>query len=254
MQEIHKVKYKTMKLSNATVAIILLSFLLTSCDKDELCKGGNNVIETNTLSVPSFRGIDFKIAGNVNISQGNTQEVSVTGDANIIENIDTDISGGVWDIDFGSDCFDHYDLTVNITTPNIEELVLSGSGNITLNNFTGQGDLSLEISGSGKINLDEFVGCEDLSIKINGSGTIHTNSEFPDLKNIDIRISGSGDYEGFPISTDECNINISGSGNCEVFVRERLDVKISGSGNVFYKGSPTVSTDISSSGSVIDAN
>jgi hypothetical protein len=161
-----------MKLPNAIVAIMLFSLLWASCDKDELCINGNNNIETKTLSVSTFTGIDFAIAGDVIISQGNTREVSVTGDANVIGNIDTDVSGGLWDIDFGRDCFDHYELTVNITTPDIEEVILSGAGNITLNNFTDQGALSLDISGSGKIYLDEFDGCEDLSIDISGSGSI----------------------------------------------------------------------------------
>ena len=213
-----QLKYKIMKLSNAIVTIMLFSFLLTSCEKDELCMDGNRNIETKILSVTTFTGVDFAIAGDVIISQGNTQEVSVTGDANVIGNIETDVSGGVWDIDFGRDCFDSYELTVNITMPDIEKVILRGAGDITLNNFTDQEDLSLEIPGSGKIYLDEFGGCEDLSIKISGSGTIRANSEFPELKKLDIKISGSGDYDGFPISTDECDINLSGSGNCEVFV------------------------------------
>ena len=233
---------------------MLFSFLLISCEKDENCRDGNGNIETRILSVGTFTGIDFAIAGDVIISQGSPQQVSVTGDANVISNIETDVSGGVWDIDFGRDCFDYYDLTVNITVPDLEEAFLSGAGNITLNNFTGQGNLSLRIPGSGKIYLNEFEGCENLSLNISGSGTVRANSEFPDLKTLDIRISGAGNYEGFPISTDECDINLSGSGDCEVFVRDRLSVKISGSGNVFYKGNPTVSTDITGSGTVVDAN
>lgn len=249
-----QIKFTIMKFLNTIAAIILVTFLLTSCSKDYNCSDGSGNVATKVLSLPSFTGIDFQIAGDVIITQGSTQEVSVSGNANVIKEIKTRVSDGVWDIDFGSECFDRYELIVNITTPDIEKVFLSGAGNITINNFSNQSDLSLNISGSGTINIGEFSGCENLSINISGHGTIEGDSEFTELKKLDIGISGSGDYNGFPIRTDECDINLSGSGNCEVFVRERLDVNISGSGNVYYEGNPSLTMNISGSGRVVNSN
>ena len=243
-----------MKFLNVFMAFILVSFLLTSCSSDYNCTDGQGSVATKVLSVPSFNGIDFQIAGDVVITQGSKQEVSVTGNANVIRNIKTRVSDGVWDINFGKKCFDHYELIVNITTPDIEKVFLSGTGVITINNFSDQSDLNLIVSGSGRINIGAFSGCENLSINISGHGDILADSEFTSLKNLDIVISGSGDYKGFPISTDECDINLSGSGNCEVFVREKLDVKISGSGNVYYEGNPSLTMNISGAGNVVNAN
>ena len=67
-------------------------------------------------------------------------------------------------------------------------------------------------------------------------------------------VSGSGNIFAFNLESNDQEVRISGSGNCEVFVRDLLEVDISGSGNVFYKGNPSVSTNISGSGNVIEAN
>ena len=243
---------KNLKLIAVNLFVFVL--FLTSCGKDKICLNGSGPIITKTLSIPAFKGIDFAIAGNVIITQGTSQSVTAIGHANIINKIDNDVSGDIWDVNFGRDCFDNYDLTINITVPDIDEIAISGAGNITVGSFENQDNLSLKISGSGEITFDSFSGCEDLSVNISGNGTVSGKSEFPDLKTMDIKISGSGDYRGFPVSMDNCDINFSGSGTCEVYVRKKMDVNISGSGTVYYKGNPTITTNITGSGSLVNAN
>jgi hypothetical protein len=48
----------------------------------------------------------------------------------------------------------------------------------------------------------------------------------------------------------DCTIRISGSGNCEVNVVNNLFVQVSGVGDIFYKGSPTLTSDISGVGNI----
>lgn len=241
------------KLSFAGLLLAGLTF--TSCDKDNNCKSGSGTTTTRNLTLPSISEIDFQLAGEVIITQGVTQAIVVTGDENVVNDIDTDVDNGVWNIDFEKDCYDNYDLTIFITVPSINEVELSGSGNITLNDFEGQqNNLSLDISGSGSIFLSAFNGLQNMSVEISGSGNILASADIPTLKTLDIKISGSGSYDGFSIASDDCDINIPGSGNCKVTVNNNLDVKIGGSGNVYYKGYPTITTNISGSGAVIDAN
>jgi len=237
-----------------SVNLLVFALFLTSCDKDDNCPNGTGSIDTISLSLSTFNAINFAIAGNVNITQGTSQSVTLTGHSSIINKIDNEVSGGVWRIDFGRDCFSNYDLIINIVVPNIEDITMSGAGNIAVGSFENQNDLSLNLSGSGAIVTDAFGGCEHLSVNLSGSGTIRGESEFPDLKTTDINISGSGNYRGFPVSMDECDVNISGSGNCELSVRQKLDVRISGSGTVSYRGNPVITTNITGSGSVVDAN
>jgi hypothetical protein len=71
---------------------------------------------------------------------------------------------------------------------------------------------------------------------------------------LDINITGTGNVNAFDLEVEECTIQISGSGNCEVHVNNMLDVYVSGAGNVFYKGNPTIASEISGVGNVTDVN
>lgn len=236
------------------LAILFTSLFLAACNKENTCIHGQGAITTKTLSVAGFTGIDLAGASNVTISQGATQQVIATGHPNIIDLVDTDVSNNIWSITLKDGCYKNYELSFEITVPNIKDIDISGSGNIIVNDFSNQGDLAIDISGSGEITLNAFDGAENLSVDISGSGSVEGNADFSDLKTLDISINGSGNYIGFPIQTDNCEVNISGSGNCSVYVRDMLDVKISGSGNVLYKGNPIITSKITGSGSVINAN
>ena len=233
----------------------IIAIILFSCDLFEDCIDGKGNITTKTLALSSFEGIDFGIAGDVILLQGNVQSVLATGHPNIISNLKKKIvSGNIWVIEFEEDCYDKYELTLHITVPNISDISLSGSGTIILNDFIDQNNLSLDISGSGDIDINTFSGTEKLTVDISGSGKITGNTELLDLSKLFINISGSGDYNGFPVKTDDCNINISGSGNCYVNVTNNLDINISGSGNIYYKGNPTININNSGSGNIINSN
>ena len=68
--------------------------------------------------------------------------------------------------------------------------------------------------------------------------------------NLDIYITGTGNVDAYDMVVDDCNIQISGAGNCEVHVINKLDVTISGVGNVWYRGTPTVTTNVSGVGNI----
>ncbi len=67
---------------------------------------------------------------------------------------------------------------------------------------------------------------------------------------LDIYITGTGNVDAFDMVMDDCNIQISGAGNCEVHVIDNLDIVISGVGNIRYRGNPTVTTDVSGVGDI----
>ena len=236
------------------VSLFIIACAMISCQKDSISISGQGSIASKTLSISDFSGIDLAEAGNVVVSQGAIQEVVATGHTNIIDRIRKEVSGDTWKIDFEKGRYKDYELTINITVPNLKSISLSGSGHITVNDFIDQSELDIDLSGSGQIDLYRFTGPKNMDVDISGSGTITGNSEIPLLQNANIKISGSGRYDGFPIMSDDCKIKMSGSGNCNVSVRNTLDVTISGSGTVYYRGNPTVMDHTNSAGHIIDAN
>ncbi len=241
---------KTIK--TLTVAAITASIFLTSCDK--ACIKGSGTVTTETLTIAAFTGVELGGAFDVNVSQGATQQVTVTGHQNIIDKLEIDVHSGLCEIRLEDGCYKDYDMTFDITVPEIEKVYLSGSGAININDFVDQNDLDVRISGSGDIFLNEFDGCENLTLTVSGSGDIFANDDLIDVTDLNINISGSGTYDGYAIERDDCDSNVAGSGECKVSARNNLNVTISGSGDVYYRGNPTISTNISGSGNIINAN
>jgi hypothetical protein len=68
---------------------------------------------------------------------------------------------------------------------------------------------------------------------------------------LDINITGVGNVDAYDMPVNQCNIRISGTGNCQVHVNDHLDVVVSGVGNIWYRGNPTVDTEISGVGNVV---
>lgn len=201
---------------------------------------------TKTLNVSSFSTLECSMAADVEITQGSSQTVTVMGQENIIELIQTEVSDGKWRIKLPKGSWaDYENLKFKITMKDIRGLGLSGSGSITTTNKINTDDLQLGLSGSGKITVEadaEYVDCG-----ISGSGNIYLKGR---AKELNIGTSGSGDLKAQDFAVEKVKIGISGSGDCVVNVSESLDAGIAGSGSVRYKGRPKIKSSVSGSGSV----
>lgn len=239
-----------------TLFLLFLSgtLLFSSCFRDVFCVEGKGELITEEFVLDDFIGIDLEESGNVTIIQGEEQKVVVTAHENILDRLKTRVEGGIWDINLGRQCFDQLQLDIEITVPVIEEVHISGSGNITVGDFTQSEDLELSILGSGDIDLGRFTGVRNLEVKISGSGEINANEEFPNIEKVDFNISGSGLFDGYDLVTKELDARISGSGDIYTTVTEKITIRISGSGDLHYKGNPLIDANITGSGQIIDEN
>ncbi len=229
-----------------TAFVCLLS--LASCERVLDCEDGDGALVTEELVLDEFHSIALSDNLDVVIQQGETQKVEVKGYANLIEDIQTEVDNNEWKIKMTPGCYDDLeDMQIFITIPDIENIKITGSGDVTLENLVEVDRLDFKTTGSGDIECDCVLNVEDLNIKITGSGDVSLTGNTP---NQEIEIMGSGDVENFEMISDDTSVNISGSGSAEVFVNNHLDVRITGSGDVEYKGNPTISTDITGSGSV----
>jgi hypothetical protein len=238
-----------------TIIAYLLSFTLlatASCSNDDI--DGVGPVITEELQLTSFKNIDFQIAGTVTIQQGQEQQVLITSQANIIEGLNTNIYNDTWEISFGNSNYTYDRMEILITLPNISRVTLAGSGSMTVGAFENQTDLEFALLGSGNITIEQLIGVNNVTVDLSGSGTVTVVRESSLLEDLEVSISGSGNFMGFSLPTQNCRTTITGSGNTEISVNERLDAIISGSGSILYRGQPQVSLDITGSGRVVDSN
>lgn len=231
------------------LAILITVFTLPSCDFINMeTIDGNGHIATETRNISSAEEIEAHSFFDVVIVNGSTPSIKIEADDNLIPYIVTNNEGGKLVIRTK----DHVGLKsdnkikVYVTTNRVEEISLSGSGNVTSNDkLTGGDQLKLHISGSGDIKLS--VNTPRVEAGISGSGSIELNGETKDSK---ITITGSGDYKAQELQAENADVHITGNGNVNVSASVKLIVHITGSGDVYYKGSPSLEQHITGSGSI----
>jgi hypothetical protein len=200
-------------------------------------------------NVRDFTKVSFGVAGNLYISIGKEFSVELEGDKSLLDEIETEVSGGRLVIKKDNWRWNNNDkVTVYITMPELTGLGVSGSGKAEIKDPVTTGDLDLSVSGSGKL-YTNTVDVDNLDCSISGSGDIYVGAEGT-ADNVEISISGSGGYSGDLLKIDSAEISISGSGNCSCNVTGSLEARVSGSGSVSYLGNPKIDARISGSGKV----
>ncbi|MDP4283670.1 MAG: head GIN domain-containing protein [Bacteroidota bacterium] len=232
------------------LSILFLSIALmagfTSCKKVV----GEGPAVTETRGTGNFTSVASSISANVYYKQDPVYKVEITAQQNILNVIETNIVGNELLIKFrnGVRVKSHENIVVNVSSPMINGLRLSGSGNLIASDSISSGSMSLTLSGSGNINLHSLV-ATSLDANISGSGNITISNG--SLNTGSFRISGSGNIDAMNVPASSITTTTSGSGEMRVNASQNLDVTISGSGSVYYKGTPGVNTHISGSGKVM---
>lgn len=200
---------------------------MSSCFVDRIVGSGRIISENRIMSNTNFTEIRVEGSMNVNIVQGDTVKIVAKDFENILSSLETRVVGNTLVIDYQ----DHTWISnsageITVTMPKLSNVEMSGSGDIgTVGNFRFD-DLNLLISGSGNFS---FTGS---------------------AKNMNAKISGSGNIRAFNMPTENATVKISGSGDMQVNVTRKLDATISGSGDIIYKGAPSVNSRVTGSGRV----
>lgn len=202
-----------------------LLLVFSSCTKTITGEGPS---ATEIRQVVSFNKIRLNGSGNIEIVQGNTQQVTITGYSNLLEIYQSVVKDGELSLGFERRKNIRNDnIKTKIEIPDLQSVNINGSGDVVINGFLQGTSLNAQINGSGRIRISSSA-FNSMTCHINGSGDIFAAA--------------------IPAKTSEATI--SGSGFIELNCTQQLKIRISGSGTVDYYGSPPA-TDISISGSGI---
>jgi len=255
--------------SSITICIALILFA-TACEGPLVipCEKGESSTITETRNIQDFKQLIIELPANIHLSQDSVFSLEIDAQENILEIIETSLTGDILEITSDRCLRNHDPITIRISMPEVTMIDVKGSGDVISQDRFTTDNLDLKIVGSGDIHLNADV--QFLNARILGSGDMHIDINATDIdskvtgsgnielsgqsENHNIDIDGHGDVHAFDATTNQADVNIRGSGTAELFVTSTLDVKITGSGDVFYKGNPLVDADISGSGNVVDAN
>lgn len=232
-------------------ALLLIGFSLgiSSCNFiSDRRINGNGVSSSQERSVGDFHSIKASGSMDVILTQGPVNVLKIEADENLLQYIETRNDGGTVEIYTR----DGYDLDaksgfkVFATSPDYQEVTVSGSGKITSNGkITSADELNTGVSGSGDILIE--VDAPSIRTHISGSGSSTIKGT---TKDFSANISGSGNVHCYDLMSENTEIDIAGAGDAEVYASKSLDVDIAGAGDVRYKGNPTIKQSIAGSGNI----
>jgi hypothetical protein len=231
-------------------SLLLVLLVSTGCGQfglwhHSVVKGSGTIV-TEERSVAEFDHVSVGGSGHLTIVQGDQEALTITADDNLLEMIESSVSGqrlriGPANVSLRPTQQILYTLHVK----DLRQLDLSGSLSAVIDALTTE-SITLRISGSGKIEIPQLA-TRQCDSQISGSGRVELAGEADSLR---LHVSGSGDYLAGDLLSKMAEIRISGSGDATLWVSERLDASISGSGTVSYFGNPSTSQSVSGSGKI----
>jgi hypothetical protein len=209
---------------------------------------GNGNITTVSNNARGYTGISVSGSIDVYVRTDSAQSVKVTTDDNLQEYIDISEDGGKLRIKVKG----NYNLKptsgikVYVAGPDFRNLSASGACDLfTEGRVTGSGSVSISLSGACDADLD--LNAPRISGNLSGAGSLTLKGETRDLE---LDGSGSSSFKCLGLMSENVDVDITGSGDAEVFASVKLDVSVTGSGSVKYKGNASVSQRVTGSGSV----
>ncbi len=238
-----------MKHKNLTFLLLLLPLFFSSCIFSPSVKGNGNVVE-ETRTVEPFSEIKVSRGMNVYISQGEQTQVLVKADENLLEAIETEVSGEKLTVTTNSNIRKASSKKVYVTTPHLR--AIKSSSGAAVFSVTEINTNQLELSASAGSNMK-------LDIKTDESRASASAGANITLKGISYKFYGKAssgsNIKAEGLKTQNSETKVSSGANIWVSVDQSLEGNASSGGNIFYYGDP-INTNInkSSGGNVHKTN
>ena len=211
--------------------VIFSAFIFNACqdssvEHNTIVGSGNIVSEIRSIS--DCTGIEIISAGNVYLTQDTTQLIRIEADDNIISDVITREENGILLTGLTNKSYSNITLKIYVSLKAIQELSVTGAGNIECTKAIQVDNLYSVINGAGNINLE---------------GTANS---------FECIINGAGNVNAKDFIVKNCMANVNGAGNCSVNVTGNLKAVVTGVGSIFYYGNPiNVTSSVTGIGQII---
>ena len=159
------------------------------------------------VAVPGFRSIQLRGGGEVTVRPGPVQRVTITDGSSQFTTFRVHRSGQLRINACEGNCPRHYRLRIEIQSPRVPDLAVSGGGTIrTAGGFGREDDLAVAVNGGGSIDA-RAVAAANVTAAVNGGGRIAVHPR----RSLQAAVSGGGEvrYLGNP----QVSMAVNGGGS-----------------------------------------
>jgi hypothetical protein len=196
-----------LRLTGVGVAVVLAATAvlgvraLTADSEDAV---GSGIAADSVRSLPTFSGVTLKAANDVRIHVGRAQRVTVYGDDNLLELVTTRVENGQLVIGARRGFMTTTPMRVDVSTPTLDTITLTGSGVMRAEGSTPQAVATL--AGAGRLQLAPLIARHVVAV-LAGAGRIDVTA----TESLTAELVGSGAivYSGDPAHV---TTNVEGTG------------------------------------------
>jgi hypothetical protein len=159
--------------------------------------------------------------------------------------IETEVRGGKLVVNTKENIHRSKKLDLYITVKTLESIDISGAVELKSEGKLELGNLSFEGSGASEIEMNFTAD--------------HVDGNFSGASEIDLAgsanscrldMSGASELDAEDFIVKEFDLELSGAGDAEIHVTDKLKARASGAANIRYLGDPKVDSEVSGAGSV----
>jgi hypothetical protein len=245
------------------LSLLVLAFLLIGLSYSMLRAQGisgtsnpaGRTLQSETRSLgKQVHAIDIGGPIDLTLRQGAVASLVVRGEQRLLGNIDTTAGDdGTLHIDTVGMLLHHRQpLQVTLVLPSIDNINVRGSGDSTVNGFSGE-RIEVQLNGSGNVKFNGRF--RQVKAAIHGSGELEMNGGASDnveaavigsgkltvvgsSQQFKAELTGSGDIDARHLGADSVDLQLMGSGDAVVTALKSLSVTLRGSGDVVVHGAP----------------
>ena len=207
-----------------------------------LIGSGNPV--TRDMDITGFDAVDASSAFQLEITQSDSYNVSVTADDNVWSRVQVNKEGGTLRLGLQPGSFTNATLRAEISMPVLSRLSLSGASTATITRFTDQPRFDAELSGASSLSGDIQAG--SAGIDLSGSSKASLTGSAGSLT---LEASGASNANLADFTVNTGTVSLSGASKADVDVKSTLDYDLSGASDLTYAGGPQIGNDRTSGAS-----
>lgn len=217
---------------------------------------GSGSLETRDMDFGNFTDLDVSHAFDVDVDRGDSYQVSITVDDNLLDYLDVRQTGQTLHIGLkGLHAFANVHLEAAITMPDLGDLTLSGASHGDVSGFISADPLGIGLSGASSLEMDNLV-AGDTEFELSGASAVSGSIEIADgdfdlsgasvidldglANDVSIEASGASRVKLADFLVINATVHLSGASSGTINASGTIDADLSGASHLDYMGDATL--------------
>ncbi|NOR27984.1 MAG: DUF2807 domain-containing protein [Lutibacter sp.] len=237
-----------MKTITKITALLVILFTTSSCFIEGMTgiRGNGNIVSEERSIHKDFDVIKVQQGINLYLTQGNSTELSVEADENILDLLVTEVKNNELKVYFEKNVYRAKARNVYLTTNAISKIHTSSGASVKSENTLQVNSLDLDSSSGSSITV--YVNAEEVTTSTSSGADIDI---YGTTNSLSANASSGSSIDADRLEAVDAYARASSGANIDVNVSGKLTANASSGGDIDFDGEPTnVDKDTSSGGSV----